>query len=569
MPDVKFDRYYRYDELTSILKSYQDEHPGLVSLSSIGKSNEGRDIWLVTVTDTAVRPASEKPAFWADGNIHASEVSASTAVLMLLDKLVNKWSSGDAEIRELLHKRAFYLVPRFNPDGAEWALESVPRIIRSSTRPYPYDEDDFYGIERQDVDGDGRILSIRIPDSNGPWKIAEEEPRLMKKRSPGETGGEYYRILPEGLFHNFDGMTMRSHKPKEGLDLNRNFPSAWRLEGEQHGAGPYPTSEPEVDAIVRAIVDRPNICGGVSFHTFSGVLLRPPSRMSDDDIPPEDIWTFKELGAKGHELTGYPAISNFHEFKYHPKEVITGVWDDWMYEHRGVHAWTIEIWSPQRQAGITDYKYIDWFREHPFEDELKLLKWSDEKLDGLGHIAWKPFNHPQLGPVELGGWDPHYAFRNPPPKFLEAEVAPLADWAIWHASTGPCLEIRELKTEPLTNGMVKLRFAVQNSGWLPTNVTKMGLDHKLCRGVVGEITKSGEERAEAGGFTPEWLVSGLLRQESGQLTGWSHVPSSGFGWHTDRTDDVAVFEWIVRGPGTFELLAKHERAGTVRINVTC
>lgn len=569
MPEIKFDQYYRYDDLTSILRAYVSENPGLVDLTSIGKSYEGRDIWLVTVTDTTVKPAGDKPAFWADGNIHASEVSASTAVLMILEKLVSKWKAGDSEVRSLLQKRAFYLVPRFNPDGAEWALEDVPRIIRSSTRPYPYDEDDLYGIERQDIDGDGRILSIRIPDANGPWKIAEEEPRLMRKRAPGESGGTYYRILPEGLFHNYDGLTMRSHKLKQGLDLNRNFPSAWRLEGEQFGAGTYPTSEPEVNAIVKAIVDRPNICGGVSFHTFSGVLLRPPSRMPDDDIPPEDIWTYKELGERGKEMTGYPAISNFHEFKYHPKEVITGVWDDWMYEHRGVHAWTVEIWSPQRQAGITDYKYIDWFRDHPFEDDVKLLKWSDEKLDGKGHIDWKPFTHPQLGVVEIGGWDPHYAFRNPPPQFLESEVAPLADWSLWHASTGPCLEMRELKTEPLEGGLTRIRLAVQNSGWLPTNVTKMGADKKLCRGVTGEISKVGESTATVGSLTPTWLVTGLLRQESGQLAGWSHVLTSGFGWHMDGTDDVAVFEWVVRGTGSFDLTAKHERAGTVRINVTC
>ncbi|MCW5936440.1 MAG: hypothetical protein KIT11_03930 [Fimbriimonadaceae bacterium] len=566
MPDVRFDRYYRYAELTAILRAYAEENPGLVRLESIGKSHEGRDIWLVTVTDPATGPAEEKPAFWCDGNIHASEVSASTAVLMILKKLVEDSAHG-----EVLRDRAFYLVPRFNPDGAEWALEDTPRIIRSSTRPYPYDEDDHYGLERRDVDGDGRILSMRVRDDNGPWKIADEEPRLLKRREPGESGGTYFRVLPEGLFHNYDGVTMRGRRVKEGLDMNRNFPSAWRLENEQYGAGPYPTSEPEVRAIVDAIAKRPNICGAITFHTFSGVLLRPPSRMPDDDIPPEDIWTYKALGEQGQKMTGYPAISNFHEFKYHPKEVITGVFDDWMYEHRGVHAWTVEIWSPQRQAGITEYKYIDWFRDHPFEDDVKLLKWSDEKLGGKGHEEWREFEHPQLGKVEIGGWDPHYAFRNPPPDFLEAEVAPLADWAIWHAATGPRLVLRELQTEPVDDagapGVVRVRMVVANSGWLPTNVTKMATSKKLTRGVVGEIVRAGEERDPAGDLVPQWLVSGEIRQEKGQLRGWSEVPVSGFGWHMDETDDLAVFEWVVRGPGDFELTARHERAGVVRIQV--
>jgi murein tripeptide amidase MpaA len=560
MPAIQFDRYYRYQELSTILRSYAQEYPNLVRVDSIGKSHEGRDIWLVTASSG--EPA-DKPAFWCDGNIHASEVSASTAVLYLLNKLCTGYGK-DELVTRALDSRAFYLVPRLNPDGAEWALEDPPRIVRSSTRPYPYDEDDFYGIERQDVDKDGRMLSMRVKDPNGPWKISSEEPRLMQLRAPGDSGGEYYRLLPEGLIHHYDGMTLRSRTIKEGLDINRNFPSAWRLENEQFGAGPFPTSEPEIRAAVQAIVQRPNICGAVTFHTFAGVHLRPPSRYPDDDMAPEDLWAFKEIGDKGTELTGYPAISNFHEFKYHPKEVITGVFDDWMYEHRGVFAWTTEIWSPQRQAGITGYKYIDWFRTHPFEDDLKLLKWSDEKLDGKGHVDWYKFNHPQLGEIELGGWDSLYAFRNPPPQFLEAEVAPFSDWVVWQALASPKLELREVRVEDAGSGAKRIRFAVQNTGWLPTNVTKIAEKSKLCRGVVAEIVPSGAMPEGAGSSEPDWLYSGKLRQQAGQLVGWSHLSVSGFGWQTNGTDDVAVFEWVVQSPGRYELVAKHERAGTVR-----
>jgi murein tripeptide amidase MpaA len=562
MPAIRFDRYYRYADLTELLRAYEGEYPELVKVTSIGKSHEGRDIWIVAVT--AGVSADEKPAFWCDGNIHASEVSASTAVLYLLNKLCTGFGN-DPQVTRALESRAFYLVPRLNPDGAEWALESPPRIIRSSTRPYPYDEDDYYGIERQDIDGDGRILSIRVKDPNGPWKISEEEPRLLRLREPGDVGGDYYRLLPEGLLHNYDGITIRARKIKEGLDMNRNFPSAWRLESEQHGAGPFPTSEPEIRAAVQGVVDRPNICGAVTFHTFAGVHLRPSSRYPDDDMAPEDLWAFKDIGKKGTELTGYPAISNYHEFKYHPKEVITGAFDDWMYEHRGVFAWTTEIWSPQRQAGITDYKYIDWFRTHPHEDDQKMLKWSDEKLGGKGYVDWYKFRHPQLGEVELGGWDALYAFRNPPPEFLESEVAPFSDWVIWQALASPKLEIREIKTEPAGDGAVRIRFVVQNTGWLPTNVTKLATQRKLCRGVIGEIDFAGV-RESRGASEPSWLISGKLRQEAGQLTGWNHMDVGGFGWLVGATDDLAVFEWVVE-PGAYDVVARHERAGTVRTRV--
>ena len=557
MPAIEFNRYYRYDELTSLLRSFEKEYPDLVEMSSIGKSHEGKDIWLLAVTNKKTGVAADKPAFWSDGNIHASEVSASTAVLHLLNRLVTESAPLDS--------RAFYLVPRLNPDGADWALETPARIIRSSTRPYPFDEEDPYGLERKDLDGDGRILNMRVKDPNGPWRISDEDPRIMRRRHPGENGGTYYRMMPEGLFHNFDGVTLRARKIKQGLDMNRNFPSGWRGESDQRGAGPFPTSEPEIRAAVAAIVERPNICGAVTFHTFSGVHLRPPSRIPDDELPAEDVWAFKKIGQVGTEMTGYPSIAVYHEFRYHPKEVITGVFDDWMYEHRGVYAWTTEIWSPQRQAGITDYKYTEWFRDHPFEDDLKLLKWSDEKLGGKGYIDWKPFNHPQLGEVEIGGWDAAYAFRNPPPEFLESEITPLTAWVVWQAMASPCLEIRDVQVEAVGDAY-RVRFIVHNSGWLPTNVTKQAIDKKLCRGVAGEISREGEAADFEGRDEPSWLVSGRLREDAGQLTGWSHVTASGFAWSFDETTDVAVFEWVVKA-GTYDLVAKHERAGTVRRQV--
>jgi len=318
---------------------------------------------------------------------------------------------------------------------------------------------------------------------------------------------------------------------------------------------------------VRGITDRPNICGALTFHTFSGVHLRPPSRHPDDELLPEDLWTYQEFGKKGEELTGYPAISNYHEFRYHPKEVITGVFDDWVFEHRGAFAWTTEIWSPQRQAGITDYKYIEWFRSHPFEDDLKLLKWSDEKLGGKGHIEWYDFEHPQLGKIQLGGWDSLYAFRNPPPEFLEKEIAPHSNWIIWQALASPCLEHRDLQVIP--NGSTYLiRWAVQNTGFLATNVTAAAGKKNLVRGVIGELSRNGELSSTAGTAIPSWLVAGAQRQQGPQLNGWVHVPSSGFGWQSNTSEDVHVFEWVVSQPGTYELISKHDRAGVVRKSLT-
>ncbi|MFX8449345.1 hypothetical protein ABTL80_20365, partial [Acinetobacter baumannii] len=83
-------------------------------------------------------------------------------------------------------------------------------------------------------------------------------------------------------------------------------------------------------------------------------------------------------------------------------DVITGTLD-WVYEHLGALFWVVELWSPNKEAGIENTKWIDWYRTHPVEDDLKLLKWSDEQCEGKAHVDWTPFQHPQLGAVEIGG----------------------------------------------------------------------------------------------------------------------------------------------------------------------
>ena len=560
MPEIRFDTYYRYDDLTRLLHAYAAEYPGLVQITSIGKSYEGRDIWLATVTNFATGPAAEKPALWVDGNIHASEVSPSSACLYFIQQLTAGHGQEPA-ITNVLDTRAYYICPRINPDGAEWALADVPKIIRSSTRPYPYDEEPVEGLRQEDVDGDGRMLLMRVADPNGGWKISPDEPRLMVRRAPDESGGQYYRILPEGRIDNYDGITIRMQRKKQGLDLNRNFPMGWRTEGEQSGAGPYPASEPEVRAIVDFIAAHPNITGGVAFHTYSGVLLRPYSTHPDDHMPVEDLWTFQKIGERGKELTGYPAVSVYHDFRYHPKEIITGALDDWMYDHLGVYCWTVEIWSPQREAGIEDYKFIDWYREHPFADDLKMLKWSDDVLDGQGYVAWYPFEHPELGHVELGGWNALYAFRNPPPAFLERELARFPAWLLWHLSISPRLELLDARVTPLGEDNYRITLAVHNTGWLPTYVTKRALERKAVRGVVAEID------VPAGAM----LMTGKVREELGQLEGRAYLNSApmGFGFG-DTTGDRAKVEWVMHAPANTRvaLTARHPRAGVVRAEVT-
>jgi len=564
-PTPRFDTFYRYEALTRLLFDYADAHPELVSVASIGKSFEGRDIWVATVTNTATGAAADKPAFWADGNIHAAELTASTAVLYYLHQLVTGYgvpTDPGRQVTHLLDTRTVYLCPRLNPDGAELALGDKPRHIRSSTKRYPYDEDHVDGLTVEDVDGDGRVLFMRIPDPHGTYKKCDSDPRLMVPRRPGEFGGEYFRVMPEGTLTNYDGLTIKVNKDAEGLDLNRNFPAFWRQEFEQQGAGAYPASEPEVKAMVDFVLAHPNIGAAISYHTHSGVILRPMGTMADDDMIPEDLWSIKRFSALGTELTGYPAVSIWHDFKYHPKETIGGT-QDWLYEHLGALFWVVELWGPNKAAGIADYKWVDWYREHSIEDDLKLLKWSDEQCAGEAHADWKPFMHPQLGAVEIGGWDKMNFWRNPPPHLREKEVERFPAWMNRIALSLPKLELLRTEVRALGPDTWRIRFAVGNSGWLPAYVTKRALARKVVRGVMFEIHLPPGDAAVS-------LVSGMPRLEGAHLEG--HAPKASlqaFLPNREVTGDRALAEWVVRAPkGTrLALTASADRAGVVRAEV--
>jgi murein tripeptide amidase MpaA len=549
--------YLNYEQLTAHLEELADEYPDILRLDTLGRSHEGREIWLVIMTRFASGEPGHKPALWLDANIHSAELVSSMAALNFIDWLLQNQEAED--IQRCLDSRTLYICPRVNPDGAEWALAPAPRIVRSSVRPYPFDEPLWDGLDVQDIDGDGRILTMRIPDPHGPWKISDQDERLLVRRDPAESGGEYFRLLPEGLIRNYDGFHLPAASKAENLDLNRNFPVQWRGEHEQKGAGCYPASEPEVRALVDFITGHANICAGLSLHSYSGVLLRPYSFKPDDDMPAEDLWLYQAIGRQGEKLTGYPAVSAYHDFRYHPQEVITGAMDDWLYDAHGQLAWTVELWSPHRQAGIEAYDYIDWYREHPLEDDLKLLQWNDSELQGQACVDWYPYEHPQLGEVMLGGWNVLFSFWNPPPDKLAQEVARLPEWLLWHTLITPRLEWLHCDVIRMDDDVYQVDAAVVNSGWLPTQVSQHALKQNLLRGVLFELELPDDAR----------LLQGKLQVDAGQLKGRSDKPCTPHGWlgqSLDPSDDRARAQWLIEAEAGTEVVitVRHERAGRLQ-----
>ena len=127
----------------------------------------------------------------------------------------------------------------------------------------------------------------------------------------GEEGGTYYRLYPEGLIQNFDGVHVKIEKPFDG-NMNRNFPANWSP--QEYGAGESALSEPESQAMAHFILDQPNICGMCAYHTHGGIILRPSMTKPDSAMSARDLALYKEIGTVGERITGYPTISIYEEF---------------------------------------------------------------------------------------------------------------------------------------------------------------------------------------------------------------------------------------------------------------
>ena len=556
-----FDRFLRYDEMAAWLRALAAQHPTLLTVESYGQSHMGRDLLVATITDTRTGEHHTKPAHWIDANIHAVEVTGGVAALYIIHHLVTKFVAGDSTVVEALRTRTFYIAPRVNPDGVEDALADRPLFHRSSVRPWPWrDGHRWPGLHPQDIDGDGRILTMRITDPDGAWMPHPEEPRVMIPVGPlgAPAGTTRYRLLTEGLIENYDGFTIDQPRDPAGLDLNRNFPAGWGV--DVLGSGDHPMSEPEIHSLVRAVKARPNVCGYNAFHTAGGFMLRPSSNLPDSKLPPEDLYIFKKFGEHSTPLTTYPVHSVFEDLTWDKSHVMGGAGDDWAYDHLGVYSWTTEFWDAIYRATGEHSPTDVWYVGPTPAQDLAVCRWSDKHAPG-SYVGWRAFDHPQLGKVEIGGPDMFHIWTNAPSSLLRAEVEAHADVAIYQAMASPRLEIKLAEATSLGGDVWKVRLGVANTGWLPTTVTQHAKKMKIVLPAVVEISGANGSSVE--------VIEGEARVRIGQLDGRSKVLLDG-GAMSDGTTDRHLQTWIIRAESgsVVTLSASHQRAGSASTTVT-
>jgi murein tripeptide amidase MpaA len=119
---IAFDHYHTYQEIYSFLEALQQKYPSVLQLVTIGKTYENHDIRLAKIglpfqaNNSSNSSLTRKPAFWLDAGIHAREWIAPATAVWIINELVTKQESDD-EIRALVRKFDWYILPIANPDG--------------------------------------------------------------------------------------------------------------------------------------------------------------------------------------------------------------------------------------------------------------------------------------------------------------------------------------------------------------------------------------------------------------------------------------------------------------------
>ena len=254
---ASWNKYYTYQGVVDLCTKLAKTFPELVSMESIGKSYQGRDIFLLTISDKKSKDPGLKPGFWIDGNIHSSELQGTEMALYTAWYLCEMFDENEF-IKNLLTDKTFYIAPTINPDGREYfTTATVPP--RSGLAPRDNDRDGLTDEDgTDDLNGDKEISQMRRKNPNGKMKIDPSDPRKMIRVGPEEKG-EYELLGDEGFDNDGDGLI--NEDGPGSYDGNRDWGFNWEPNFIQNGADKYPFTFPENQAVRDFVMKHRNIAG--------------------------------------------------------------------------------------------------------------------------------------------------------------------------------------------------------------------------------------------------------------------------------------------------------------------
>lgn len=217
--NFSYTQYHTYEEILQWMKNFAKANPSVVKLFNVTNSYEGRDVMGVKIGTRGFW----KPSIWIDSGLHAREWIAPATAVYVAQYLVKHYKTH-AEIRSLLRKFDFYILPVANPDGYEHS-----------------------------------------------WN----EDRLWRK-----TKSIHKEHMRKAMLRNFE-WSGEVERCSIGVDANRNFGYHWGEAGANVNdpcsnvyAGPYAFSEPETKGMKNFIEwEIPRLKLYLSFHSYGQLWL--------------------------------------------------------------------------------------------------------------------------------------------------------------------------------------------------------------------------------------------------------------------------------------------------------
>jgi hypothetical protein len=537
--EIRFDRYYEYDEVVGLLRALEAAHPDFVAIETIGRSLEGRDLIVATITNEARGSIGDKPAMWIDANVHGNEIQGTEIVLYTAQLLLAGYGQVP-EITRLLDESAFHLMPSVNPDGrAYWFEEpSTSSSSRAGARPVDSDGDGLFDEDPpNDLDGDGAITTMWKRDPDGDFVRDAADPRVFR-RARDEERDRWRRLGLEGVDDDLDGLV--NEDGKGGDDLNRNWPRDWQPNHIQYGASNYPLSQPECRAVAEYLAARPNVAAVQSYHNSGGMILRGPGAdYFESAYPASDVAVYDELGRVGEMLLPYYRYMVIYRDLY----TVHGGFVNWTAESLGIFSFTNELWTEsklfQRDGGR-----LDGEKEKLSRDWLLLSR---------AFTDFRPYDHPTHGEVLIGG-ETQFGSRVTPGFLLAEECHRNAAFTLYHAAEMPRLtlsrqRVRELQGPDAGNAsgsLFELTVQFENEKRIPTRA-RIAQDRGIGSPDRVEVAFEGDARVLAGGA--------LQRFDAETFDAVAHEPSR-----------LLVDEGIPsRGERSFRFLVRAPRGASVDV----
>ena len=436
--------FYNYEEICAYIEAAQKAHPDVMQVTSLAKTEGGRDIWCITLCKGG--NPDDKPAFYVQGGIHAQEGMGITCSLNFLWTVLEKNP-------EILDNQTVYILPCVNPDGSNLCVTTGVEV-RSKLERIPGLEN---AVIPQDLDGDGKILFMRWEDPNGYYVDLPECGNMLVHRRAGDKG-PFYSQITEGVVENYNGGSLQ--RGVRNLDFNRQYGVGWV---DNPNGGDFPGNHIEPRTIMKFMSTHPNIYVIMDVHCGTRALIyATPSNIADARL-------FKKLAMTCQEMTGIEAIthSDYARPEGYPASNLRGHIDDYTYDALGIPAVTVELGNGYNSLGM---KSRDVFNADLYERELisQIVAMHAAK-DRTIASPWKKINHPQLGEIEVGGLDYHGAYFMDPDDMLEL-LPKVADYFMQVSKWVPILEFTDVTCEAMGGDVYRIRAGVINNGQLNTRV---------------------------------------------------------------------------------------------------